>query len=140
MLKQIRTVKYPKIILQKSFLRDAKTELDMEDKTNFTLQFENSIILGEEKALGSVRIKIHEVDLPLLNITYFSDTTPQQKISFSQFKKDLEQLDVEVIQEYYNHYEVFIRAQIQRSIKPLYINVCIPHKGEVHYLYNSTER
>lgn len=136
MLKQIRTVKYPKIILQKALFKNVVAEHDANNKTNVVLLFENSTIQGDQGTLGCVKIKIHEIDFPQLSITYFTDTTPQQRVSFSQFKKDLEQLHVEVIQEYYNHYEVFIRAQIQRLNNPLYINVCIPHQGEVHYLYN----
>lgn len=138
MLKQIRTVKYPKIILHKSFFKDSIIKQDPLGRTNFSMHFENSTIIGKENTQGSVNIIVHDIELTQLNITYFTDTTPPQKVSFSQLKKDLEQLDVEVIQEYYNHYEVFIRAQSLRASKALYINICIPHSGDVEYIYTDS--
>lgn len=139
MIKQIRTIKYPKIILQKAIFKTISLQYDPDDTSSIKIGFANGLILGneEQEDYGCIDLKIHDVNLENLSITYFTDTTPQQKISLAQLKKDIEQLQVEVIQEYYNHFEVFIRAEIKRPEKDLFINICIPHHGEVHYLYKN---
>ena len=108
MIKQIRTIKYPKIILQKAIFKAISLQYDTDDTSSIKIGFANGLILGneEQEDYGCVDLKIHDVDLENLSITYFTDTTPQQKISQSQLKKDIEQLQVQVIQEYKNHFEL----------------------------------
>lgn len=138
MLKQIRILKEPKIVLDKAQI----TALDVCDTTqkgfvDICVQFNDALInsLDQKPYQGTASLTIHNVALSDIKIMYFTDTTPHQRVSLSQFKSDIRQLKVEVKKEYYNHHEVFISAQIDRAQKPLFIGLEIPHHGEVHYHY-----
>lgn len=138
MLKQIRILKEPKIVLDKAQIIAFEVSNTLnQGYVDICIQFDDALINAsyDTPHQGPASLTIYNVAIDQIKIMYFTDTTPHQQVSLAQLKNDLKQLKVEVKKEYYNHHEVYISAQIDRVQTPLFISFEIPHRGEVHYHY-----